>query len=65
MGVGAASSKLKRAAKKMVVAACASFSSREPAAPADPSVSIYTTSINVSNSSFPNFLLGREDSLPR
>ncbi|XP_061954476.1 E3 ubiquitin-protein ligase WAV3-like [Populus nigra] len=50
MGVGAASSKLKRAAKKMVVAACASFSSREPAAPADPSVSIYTTSINISDS---------------
>ncbi|KAB5519008.1 hypothetical protein DKX38_023327 [Salix brachista] len=46
MGVGAASSKLKRAAKKMVVAACASFSSREPPAPPDPSVSVHATSIN-------------------
>ncbi|KAI5559785.1 hypothetical protein BDE02_16G001200 [Populus trichocarpa] len=55
MGVGAASSKLKRAAKKMVVAACASFSSREPAAPADPSVSIYTTSINISDSNLAMF----------
>jgi hypothetical protein len=50
MGVGAASSKLKRAAKKMVVAACTSFSSRKPPALADPSASLHTNSINVSHS---------------
>ncbi|KAJ6863850.1 hypothetical protein NC651_034609 [Populus alba x Populus x berolinensis] len=55
MGVGAASSKLKRAAKKMVVAACASFSSREPPAPADPSVSIHSTSITISDSNLAMF----------
>ncbi|XP_012082215.1 E3 ubiquitin-protein ligase WAV3 isoform X2 [Jatropha curcas] len=36
MGVGEASSKLKKAARKMVVAACASFSSRKPPALGDP-----------------------------
>lgn len=36
MGVEGASSKLKRVARKMVVAACASFSSRKPSALVDP-----------------------------
>uniref|UniRef100_A0A6M2EGZ9 RING-type domain-containing protein n=1 Tax=Populus davidiana TaxID=266767 RepID=A0A6M2EGZ9_9ROSI len=55
MVVGAASSKLKRAAKKMVVAACASFSSRKPPALADPSASLHTSSINISDSSLATF----------
>ncbi|KAJ8769899.1 hypothetical protein K2173_008981 [Erythroxylum novogranatense] len=45
MGVGGASSKLKRAAKKMVVVACGSFSSRKPPALVDP-----VSSLNISSS---------------